>query len=101
MLPAIVTPDQIREQFLLFSQPIAVYATLGARKQAVESLAKNLWVAMVGGELAEQKLWQALKEQPGIDDSLYASLQACYETEMKPAIAPATLAAVRQHYGIK
>ncbi len=95
-----MTPEEIRDQYRLFSQPIAFYAALGARKEAVESLARNMWAALLGGEAAEQALWQSLHNEPGLDASLLASLKACYETEMKPTITPDMLQRIREHYGL-
>ena len=92
---------EIQQLFRRFSGPVAVYVTLGARKEAVETLARNLWAALLGGEKTENATWQAIEQSKGIDDNLLDSVRACYETEMKPSISDDELAKIREHYGLE
>ena len=92
---------EIQQMFRHFSEPLAFYAALGARKEAVESLARNLWAALLGGEELEAATWQQIEQSGGIDGSLLASVRACYDTEMKPRVSGEQLDSLRRHYGIE
>ena len=88
-----ITQAEVQDLFRSFAAPLAKFVSLGCRKEAAEELARNLWLAMIGGGSTEQDVWRAMSQS---DNELFAALKNCYEEEMKPVISPQHLAALRQ-----
>ena len=95
--------DQVEIQALFreFAAPLDVYAQLGARSEAMETLAKNLWATMIGGPEAESQMWDQLRQAGGVDAELLESIRRCYYQEMKSALSDEQLADLRQRYGMR
>ncbi len=96
-----MTPEEVQDLFLKFATPLAFYVRLGGRKEAMESVARTLWVAMLGGPSVEDQVWRELKNSPHIESGLIESIQTCYREEMKPQLSEENLTALRLRYGIK
>jgi hypothetical protein len=71
---------------------------LGGRQGAAETLARNLWLAMLAGPEAEEEVWRAMGEASGADVGLLESLRQCYLNQMKPAVGRQQLDDLREHY---
>ncbi len=49
--------SDIQDLFIRFASPLSGFATLGGRKESVDELARNLWMAMLAGVEAEEQMW--------------------------------------------
>jgi hypothetical protein len=87
--------SEIKELFRRFATPLAGFVALGGRKESVEELARNLWLAMLVGDEAEERMWQALA---ATDTELCAAVKRCYLEDMKPSVSKEELLALRQRY---
>lgn len=92
--------SEVQALFLRFAQPMAPLRDAGANQQTLNSLARSLWAAMIGGDAAEQSLWNALREDAAVDEAVIGVVQLCYQQEMKPAVSEQELTALRARYGI-
>ena len=91
----------IRSLFQQFAAPLEKYVVLGARREAVTELARNLWAALIAGPQAEQQVWDALQQSGDAPAALFDLIRTCYLDEMKPVVRREELAALRQHYGMR
>jgi hypothetical protein len=91
----------IQSLFREFAAPLGQYMTLGGRKEAVETLARNLWMAMLAGPAAEKELWEAMQGAAEVPGEFVDIIHRCYRDEMKPTVSAEQLAALRKHYGIR
>ena len=87
-------PD-IQDLFIRFAAPLSGFAALGSRKESVEELARNLWMAMLAGSDAEEQMWTSLDQA---DADLCNTVKRCYFEEMKPLVSEQDLAALRKRY---
>ena len=87
--------SDIQEIFIRFASPLAGFAALGGRKESVDELARNLWMAMLAGTEAEEQMWASLAQA---DADLCDTVKLCYFEEMKPLVGEEDLAALRQRY---
>ena len=87
--------SDIQELFARFAAPLVGFAALGGRIQAVEVLARNLWMAMLAGDQAETEMWRSLAET---DSDLCETVKRCYFDRMKPSVSEEQLAALRRRY---
>lgn len=87
--------SNIQEIFVRFASPLCGFAALGGRKESVEELARNLWMAMLAGTEAEEQMWASLAQA---DADLCETVKICYFEEMKPLVSVDDLAALRQRY---
>jgi hypothetical protein len=87
--------SDIQKLFIGFAAPLFGFAALGGRKKSVEELARNLWVAMLAGNEAEEQMWTSLADA---DADLCDTVKRCYFEEMKPLVSKEQLAALRQRY---
>jgi hypothetical protein len=92
--------EEIHALFLKFAAPLAFYIRLGGRKEAIETIAKMLWGALLGGAAVEERVWGELRQSADVEPGLVESLQACYYDEMKPLVSESDLAELRRQYGI-
>ena len=92
--------EEIHALFLKFAAPLAFYIRLGGRKEAIETIAKMLWGALLGGAEVEERVWGELRQSADVEPGLVDSLQACYYDEMKPLVSESDLAELRRQYGI-
>jgi len=91
----------IQSLFRKFASPLAQYVTLGGRQEAVETLARNLWMAMLAGSAAEKEAWETMRGAADVPGDFLDLIHNCYRDQMKPAVSPEQLAALRKHYGIR
>ena len=91
----------IQELFQEFAAPLGKYVVLGGRKEAATQLASNLWAALIAGPQAELQMWESLEQSGGAYAAMLDSIRTCYLEQMKPVVSSETLAAIRQHYGIR
>lgn len=91
----------IQSLFRGFAAPLGQYMELGGRKEAVEALARNLWVAMLAGPAAEKEVWETMRNAADVPGEFLELLHACYCSEMKPSVSADQLTALRNHYGIR
>lgn len=91
----------IQEVFLEFATPLVPYVQLGGRKEAMEEIARQLWMAMIAGDEAEQQFWSALSSDGQLPAEIIASIQKCFDDEMKPKVSAENLAELRENYGIE
>jgi hypothetical protein len=91
----------IQSLFRQFAAPLGRFRTLGGRKEALETLARNLWMAMLAGPAAETELWEAMQAAADVPREFSELIQSCYRDEMKPTVTAENLAALRAHYGIR
>jgi len=87
--------------FERFMAPLTPYVALGGRQEAVEKLARNLWIAMLSGPKVEEAFWETMRKTAGLDADLFELIQRCYFEEMKPVVGEEQLAALRKRYGIQ
>jgi hypothetical protein len=93
--------EEAQALFQKFAAPLAPYVTSAARKEAAESLARSLWLALVTGPEIEETVWKGLKDTARLDDDLIEALKQCYEEKMKPVVSGEQLAALRQRYKVE
>jgi hypothetical protein len=91
----------VQSLFRVFAAPLGRYVTLGGRKEAVETLARNLWMAMLAGPAAEKELWQAMQGTADVPPELLELIHRCYCDQMKPTVSNEQLAVLRERYGIR
>ncbi len=92
---------EIHALFTQFAAPLVPLAALAGSKESMETLAKNLWIAALGGEEIENEMWEQMQQADEGDSGLLDSVRWCFDEEMKPALGKEQLAALRKHYGIK
>jgi hypothetical protein len=92
--------NEAQALFLKFAAPLAFYVRLGGRKEAIESVARTLWAAMLGGPAVEEQVWNSLRTSE-VDSGVIESIRACYYDEMRPQLSDEDLGALRQRYGIE
>jgi hypothetical protein len=95
-----VDRTDIQQLFQKFAAPLGQYVVLGGRQGAAETLARNLWLAMLAGPEAEEEVWRAMGAASGADAGLLESLRQCYLSQMKPAVGQDQLDNLRKHYQI-
>ena len=93
--------EEVQSLFERFAAPLAAYVALGGRKESMETVARSLWVSMIGGPEIEEQMWTELGKPGNVDVNLLESIRRCYLEEMKPAISDEQLAALRRRYGIR
>jgi hypothetical protein len=96
-----MTQEEAQALFQQFAAPLAPYVTSPGRKEAAESLVRNLWLALLTGPEVEEAVWQGLKDTAHLEDDLIESLKQCYEEKMKPVVSAEQLAALRERYKVK
>ncbi len=84
-----------------FMAPLTPYVALGGRQEAVEKLARNLWIAMLSGPEVEEAFWETMRKTVSLDTDLMESIQRCYFEEMKPVGSQKQLVALRIRYGVR
>ena len=87
--------SEVQELFARFAAPLTGLVALGGRKGAVEELARNLWMVLLAGDQAEERMWSSLAETDG---DLCETVKRCYLEEMKPLVTEEQLAALRRRY---
>lgn len=92
---------EIHALFTQFAAPLVPLATLAGSEKSMETLAKNLWIAALGGEEIENEMWEQMQQADDSDSGLLDSIRWCFVEKMKPALGEQQLAALRKHYGIK
>jgi hypothetical protein len=92
---------EIQSLFRGFAAPLAPYVKLGGRKEAIETLARNLWMAMLAGPAAEREVWETMQGAEDVPVEFLELIHRCYRNEMKAAVTAEQLAALREHYGIR
>jgi hypothetical protein len=97
----LMNQEEAQALFQKFAAPLAPYVTSAARKEAAESLARSLWLALVTGPEIEETVWRGLKDTARLDDDLIEALKQCYEEKMKPVVSGEQLAALRQRYKVE
>ncbi len=93
--------EEAQALFQKFAAPLARHVTSASRKDAADSMARNLWLALVTGPDIEDTVWKKLKEIAQMDDDLIEALKDCYEKQMKPVVSAEQLAALRQRYKVE
>ena len=91
----------IQSLFREFATPLGRYVTLGGRKEAVETLARNLWMAMLAGPAAEKEFWDTMQGAAEVPSESVELIHRCYRDEMKPTVSGEQLASLRKQYGIR
>jgi len=87
---------EVQAAFVRFAAPLMSLVSLGADREAAHELARNLWLAMIGGPDIEEQVFQAMRES---SSELYDVLERCYNGQMKPQVSDEELAALRERYG--
>ena len=87
---------EVQAAFIRFAAPLMSLVALGADKEAANELARNLWVAMIGGSDVEAQVFDAMRES---SSELYDVLHRCYTEQMKTQVSADELAALRERYG--
>jgi len=93
-----MTDAEVQKLFQKFAAPLAPSATTAARMVSAESLAKTLWMAMIGGPEMEEETWEALKGKGKLDNEMIEAIQKCYYEKMLPEITEDDFDALRQRY---
>ena len=88
--------NEVQDAFVRFAAPLMSLVALGADKAATNELARNLWVAMIGGPDVESQVFDAMRES---SSELYDVLHRCYTEQMKTQVSDEELAALRERYG--
>ena len=86
---------EVQAIFVRFSAPLMSLVALGADREAANELARNLWMALIGGEDAERQVFDAMRET---SSELYGVLERCYTQEMKTQVSADELARLRERY---
>ncbi len=90
--------ETIQSVFQRFAGPLYGFSALGGRKDAIDELARNLWLVLLGGPAAEREFWEQMDQS---QNDLAESVRECYQQQMKPLVEDDELQQVREHYGIQ
>ena len=92
---------EIQALFAQFASPLTPLAAISGAKESMETLDKNLWIAMLGGEEIENQMWEQMRQADDGDSGMLDLIRRCFAEEMKPALGVEQLDALREHYGMK
>ena len=92
---------EVQALFRKFAAPLAGYAATSAkRKEGAESLARNLWTAMIAGPELEEETWKVFKTTGKLDTDWLQEIQRLYYDQMKPVVNEEQLAGLRERYRV-
>ena len=91
---------EVQDLFVAFASPMLRYVAVAGGKDAVDTLARNLWGAMIAGPELEAEVWRAM-EASNADAELVTLLRHCYVNEMKQQVTADQLALLREQYGFR